>query len=77
MPTAIKPPRKSHLPVDLPAIGFVRLPQILRVFPVARTTFLDGVKQGLYPKPVKIGVKATAWKVEDIRALIAKLGEGE
>lgn len=55
---------------NLPETGFVRLPQILRVFPVSKSTWWAGVKEGLYPKPVKLGPKITAWRVEDVRALI-------
>ncbi len=34
----------------------------------------QGVKDGRFPKPVKLGVKTTAWRVEDIRDLIERLG---
>lgn len=55
----------------LPQEGLVRLPQILRVVPVGKTTWWQGVKDGRYPAPVKLGPRTTAWRVEDIRALIA------
>lgn len=66
----------------LPETGFVRLKQIIgdrkakipALIPVSRTTFLDRVKRGEYPKPVKLGARTVAWKVSDIRALIEKLG---
>lgn len=58
----------------LPETGFVRLPAILAVFPVSRSTFWAGVKSGRFPKPVKLGERTTAWKVEDIRALLASYG---
>jgi len=68
----------------LPETGFVRLWQIVgnpkatpptpALIPVSRTTFLNGVKSGKYPRPIKLGERTTAWKVEDIRTLIAKLG---
>ena len=58
----------------LPETGFVRLPDVLKVFPVSKSTWWAGVKDGRYPKPVKLGVKMTAWRVEDIRALIASYG---
>lgn len=71
-------------PHHLPATGFVRIWQIVgnpkaepptpALIPVCRTTFLNGVKSGKYPKPVKLGERTTAWKVEDIRALIERLG---
>ena len=54
----------------LPATGFVRLPIILKHIPVGKSTWWAGVKSGRYPKPVKLGVRITAWRVEDIRGLI-------
>jgi len=57
---------------SLPEIGFVRLPVILNIFPVGRSTWWQGVKDGKFPKPVKLGKRTTAWKVEDIKALIEK-----
>jgi prophage regulatory protein len=55
----------------LPETGFVRLPEVLKVFPVSKSTWWAGVKEDRFPKPVKLGPKITAWRVEDIRALIA------
>lgn len=54
----------------LPQTGFIRIPQVLSVFPVGRSTWWAGVKSGKYPQPVKISPRCTAWKAEDIRALI-------
>ena len=62
---------------NLPETGFVRLRAILTPegpIPVAKSTWWQGIKDGRFPKPVKIGPRITAWKVEDIRALIARLG---
>lgn len=58
---------------SIPVTGFVRLPQILNVIPVGRSSWWAGVKSGKYPQPVKLGENTTAWKAEDIHALIAKL----
>lgn len=58
----------------LPETGFIRLPEVLRVFPVSKSTWWAGIKVGRYPKPVKLGLKITAWRVEDIRALIQSHG---
>lgn len=60
----------TYVPQPLPAEGYVRLPSILAVFPVSQTTWLNGVKDGKYPKPVKLGARTSAWKVEDIRKLL-------
>jgi hypothetical protein len=58
---------------ELPRTGFVRLSQIIgpgRPIPVSKSTWWEGVRSGRFPKPVKLGPRITAWRVEDIRALI-------
>lgn len=55
----------------LPETGFVRLTQVLTIFPISRSAFWAGVKSGKYPQPVKLSERCTAWKVEDIRKMIA------
>jgi prophage regulatory protein len=62
-----------HNPI-LPETGFVRLPTILTIFPVSKSTWWAGVKAKIYPQPVKLGAKVTAWRVDDIKALIAEKG---
>ncbi len=54
----------------LPETGFLRLPEVLRVYPVSRSTWWAGVRNGRFPAGVKLGPNTTAWRVEDIRALI-------
>jgi len=69
----------EHNAQRLPETGFLRLPQIIGdpqkglppIIPVKKTCWWDGVKSGRFPKPVKLGPRVTAWRVEDIRALIA------
>lgn len=56
----------------LPETGFVRLPLILAHIPVGKSTWWAGVKSGRYPQPVKLGTRITAWRAEDIRALITE-----
>ena len=66
---------------DLPKAGFMRLTQIIgdpnasepipAVIPVSKSTWWNGVRSGRYPQPVRtLGARITAWRVEDIRALI-------
>lgn len=50
--------------------GLLRLPQVLALIPVSRSGWWQGVKDGRYPKPVKLGPRVTAWKAEDIRKFI-------
>ena len=68
---------------QLPETGFLRLPQIIgdpqadppipAIIPVKKSCWWDGVKSGRFPKPVKLGPRVTAWRVEDILALIASV----
>jgi prophage regulatory protein len=57
----------NHL---LPDAGFVRLPTILKLIPISKSTWWAGVKSGHFPQSVKLGKRVTAWKVEDIHQLI-------
>ncbi|GDX85690.1 hypothetical protein LBMAG43_17320 [Methylococcaceae bacterium] len=64
---------------ELPQTGFFRLPQIIGtkgnppLIPVSRTTWLNGVKSGKFPRPVKLGARTNGWRVADIYKLIEDL----
>jgi len=60
---------------DLPETGFLRLPQVLEFIPLGRTSWWNGVRSGRFPQPVKLSEHCTAWRAEDIRALIKQLSE--
>jgi prophage regulatory protein len=67
----------------LPETGFLRLPDIIgdpkakppirAIFPVGKSTWWSGIASARYPKPVKLGPRVSAWRVEDIRALIEQM----
>ena len=61
----------------IPSTGFLRLPQILAIVPISKSAWWEGCKTGRFPKPVKLGPRTTAWKVEDITALVKQLGGKE
>ena len=64
----------------LPQTGYLRLRQILgdpkadppvpALIPIGKTSWWAGVKTGRYPRPYHLGPRTTAWRVEDVRALI-------
>jgi len=67
----------------LPAIGYVRLAQIVldpkrperpAVVPVSPATLWRWVKAGSFPSPVKLSDHVTAWPVDDIRKWILDRG---
>lgn len=71
---------------QLPSNGFLRLSQILGdkkanppippIIPVSKSTWWAGIKNGRYPESVKLSERCTAWRVEDIRALIEQATNG-
>lgn len=63
----------------LPETGYLRLKSIIGdpkagippLVPVSKSTWWQGVRDGRYPQPTRfLGERITAWRVEDIRALI-------
>jgi prophage regulatory protein len=74
---------KAAIAYQLPETGFLRLPQIIGnpnavpptppLIPIKKSSWWAGVKSGKFPKPVKLGPRTTAWRVEDIRNLIASV----
>lgn len=66
----------------LPETGYLRLQQIIgnpnasppipAIIPVSKSSWWAGVKDGRFPKPVKLGPRTTAWKISDIREFVEK-----
>ena len=57
----------------IPAFGFLRLPQVLAIFPISKSAWWDGCRTGRYPRPIKLGPRTTGWRAEDIRAFIERV----
>lgn len=53
--------------------AFLRLPQVLALVPVSRSTWWGRVRTGDFPAPVKLGPRMTAWRASDIAALLDRL----
>jgi prophage regulatory protein len=49
--------------------GFLRLPQVLEILPVSKSTWWKGIRDGRFPKPVKLSERTSAWSRADIDAL--------
>jgi predicted DNA-binding transcriptional regulator AlpA len=45
--------------VTIPQTGFLRLAQVLTIIPLSKSTWFEGCRVGRYPKPVKIGPRAS------------------
>lgn len=53
--------------------GFMRLPQVLEIIPIGRSTWWLWVQRGIAPKPVQLAIRTTAWRRDDIRKLIIEM----
>ncbi|HEX9588927.1 MAG TPA: AlpA family phage regulatory protein [Bradyrhizobium sp.] len=55
----------------MPATGYMRQSQLIpAIFPFSSATLWRKVKEGTFPKPIKLAPRITAWRVEDIRELL-------
>lgn len=75
---------ETDVALSLPETGYLRLRDIIgdreagipALIPVSKSTFWAGTRDGRFPKPVKLSPGVTAWRVEDIRALIERTAPG-
>ena len=56
--------------IDISGDGYLRLKDVLSVYPVSRASWYVGVADGLYPPSVPLGKRAVGWTRESIRNLI-------
>jgi len=71
----------KQLPSERQSLGFYRLWHIVGdakrgiepLLPISRSSFLNGVKSGKYPAPVRLGENTLAWRKADIHALLTRL----
>ncbi len=52
---------------------YLRLPQVLKIIPVSLSTWYRDIKSGIYPQPVKLGVRVSGWKIEAVKNCVAEL----
>ena len=61
--------------MDIPEFGFLRLDDVLRIIPVSKTTWYNGVRSGRFPKGIRLSQNIVVWRVEDIKNLVKKIEE--
>lgn len=55
----------------------IRLPEVLSIYPLGKTSWYAGVKSGEFPKPVKLrGRRAVAWYEHQVIELAESLQKG-
>jgi len=70
LPQIVRIPAVEAKPATPGKPGRKARPETVGVYPVSPSTWWAGIKAGRYPQPIKLGSRITAWRVEDIRALI-------
>jgi prophage regulatory protein len=61
-------PIQPHTKYDEP-INLLRMEQVLEAMPLSRTTFINMVKRGEFPKPIKIG-RVCLWIENEVQAFL-------
>jgi prophage regulatory protein len=66
---------------------FLRLPQILgnakanppipALIPICKTAWYAGIKNGIYPKGIKLSPRVCVWRESEIQALIQNFNKGK
>lgn len=51
-----------------------RLKHVLRLIPVSRSSWFEGIQQGRYPKGLHLGPRTTVWRSDQIENVITSLG---
>jgi prophage regulatory protein len=59
-----------------PIERLLRLPEVLAIVPVGRSTWYEGVRQGAYPQPVRLSTRTVAWPEDSIRTLVQRIANG-
>ncbi|MFY8042312.1 MAG: helix-turn-helix transcriptional regulator [Rhodoferax sp.] len=48
----------------------LRLTDVLALYPVSKSAWYRGMALGQYPRPVKLGKRAVAWKQSSVEAVV-------
>jgi prophage regulatory protein len=53
----------------MPSERLLRLPQVLERVSVSKSTWWKGVRDGIFPKQIKLTTRTSAWREREIDAL--------
>jgi len=72
-------------PTEIQRLAFYRISQIIGnkttnppvapLLPISRSSFYAGIKAGIYPAPVKLSARVSAWRGKDILLLLKALSK--
>ena len=58
---------------DCSMMGFVRLPILVKLLGVSKTTIYKEIREGRFPKHVRLSPRVSAWRIADLKAHFEKL----
>jgi predicted DNA-binding transcriptional regulator AlpA len=70
--TYVKKKNVRALPTDS-NLALMKLAQVLSHLQISRSSWLEGVRIGRYPAPVRLSPRRVAWRVSDIQAFVDSL----
>ena len=56
--------------MELDQVRLIRLPEVCLLTGLARATLWEMIRRGTFPSPVRIGLRAVAWRLSDVVAWI-------
>lgn len=54
-----------------PRDGLIKLPEVLKLFPVSKSHWYQGIKELRFPRPVRLSKRAVAWSRAAVLQLVA------
>lgn len=58
---------------EAPTDALVRIGKIVGqdgLIPISRSAFYQGIKDGIYPKPVRLGKRTSVWRMSELMRVI-------
>jgi prophage regulatory protein len=60
---------------EKPTDALVRIGKIVGpngLIPVSRSAFYQGIRDGIYPRPVRLGKRTSAWRMSELMHVVQK-----
>lgn len=64
-------PDRAVTPAQLVPNALMRTPDVCAVTGMARPTLYEAMAKGLFPRPIKLGEKSSAWPCREVDAMCA------
>lgn len=62
---------ETTVPQELADMAYLKLPDVLKAFPVSASTWYALIRHGIAPEPVKLG-SGSFWRASGVRTFLAR-----